>query len=273
MSTSTNSHLCAHSAVAACGPNRPIGRQERSRRTAQLVDEVARCTDEARREELLAELIVVNRGVAESVAARYRHRGVAIDDLNQVAYLGLTRAVRNFDATRAEDLLTYAVPTIRGELLRYFRDHGWSVRPTRRVQELQRQMNRVSEEIAQTTGREPSHRELQEHLCVDYEEYAEAVSAFGCFQPTSLDRPASADSPSSLGELIGVDQPVDAADARTMLRPLVRGLSARDQRVLYLRFFEDRTQEEIGHELGVTQMQVSRVLKRILTDLRRELVA
>jgi len=247
-----------------------LSRQERSRRTADLLAESAECSPQ-RRAAILDEVILINRGVAESVASRFRNRGVPADDLRQVAYLGLTRAVRRYDAGRADDLLTYAVPTIRGELQRYFRDHGWSVRPTRRVQELQWRMSRASEQLAQQTGSEPTDEELRLHLGVDQDEYAEAALAFGCFQPTSLDQPSTKDSATSLGDLIGELQTVDPVDARVMLRPVLRRLDERERRILYLRFFEDLTQEELGQRRGVTQMQVSRVLKAILRKLHDDL--
>jgi RNA polymerase sigma-B factor len=251
--------------------DRGLDRATRSRRTADLLAEADGCADPARRDALLDEVIVINRGVAESVASRFRNRGVALEDLHQVAYLGLTRAVHRYDPSQAEDLLTYAVPTIRGELQRYFRDHGWAVRPSRRVQELQWRINQAIDRLSQRNGREPDTEELCAHLELSYAEYAEAVAAFGCFQPTSLDRPAAADSTSTVGELLGEAQPVGAVEARVVLQPVIRQLNDRERRILYLRFFEERTQQEIGEELGVTQMQVSRLLKRIFERLRADL--
>lgn len=251
---------------------RTLTRAERSERTAELMAEVATCRDPARREELLEETIVINRGVAEAVAARYRSRGVAQDDLNQVAYEGLVKAVTRFDPALRNDLLTYAVPTIRGELQRYFRDQGWTVRPPRRVQELQLRVNRTIEALSQQLGREPSSTEVMTELDITEQEYDEALVAFGCFQPTSLDQPVSAASETTLGQLIPDDDRETAAlEARVRLAPIVRRLPERDRRILHMRFFEDRTQEEIGMDLGVTQMQVSRLLARILRQLREDL--
>ncbi len=251
--------------------DRGVSRADRAQRTADLLDRASRCTDPDERDLLLDEVILLNRGVADAVASRYRNRGVALDDLRQVAYLGLTQAVRRYHHERAEDLLTYAVPTIRGELRRYFRDHGWAVRPIRRVQELQWQVNQTIDRVAQSEGREPTSSEVRAELGLTHEEYTEAMSAFGCFQPASLDRPAGHDSSTSVGELLGEDQSLGAVEARVALRPVVRRLSERDRRILYLRFFEERTQQEIGDDLGVTQMQVSRLLKRILERLRDHL--
>lgn len=252
--------------------DRGLTRTQRSERTAALIAEAHACDDEDKKRLLLDEVIVINRGVAEAVASRYRGRGIAQDDLVQVAYEGLTKAVQRFDPSTRNDLLTYAVPTIRGEVMRHFRDHGWSVRPPRRVQELQWRVNQCIERLEHELGREPRSAEVIEELGIDAEDYREAIEAFGCFQPTSLDQPVRTDATSSIGELIpDIGDQHGAADARVALAPVVRRLSERDRRILHLRFFEDLTQAEIGEDLGVTQMQVSRLLSRILGTLREDL--
>lgn len=249
-----------------------LTRAERSEQTAGLLQAAHECADEEHTAELLERAVVINRGVAEAVAARYRNRGVAQDDLHQVAYEGLTKAVMRFDPTLRNDLLTYAVPTIRGEIQRYFRDQGWTVRPPRRVQENQWQLNQATESLEHQLGREPRGEEVAAALDIPVEEYRETVAAFGCFQPASLDQPTSDESASSIGDLLAdEDHDADACEARVTLAPVVRRLPERDRRILYLRFFEDLTQEEIGEDLGVTQMQVSRLLSRILATLRDEL--
>jgi RNA polymerase sigma-B factor len=254
--------------------DRGISRAERSSRTAELLDRAARCSDEIERDNILSEVILLNRGVAEAVASRYHGRGVARDDLRQVAYEGLTKAVRRFDPATRNDLLTFAVPTIRGELLRHFRDHGWAVRPPRRVQELQWRVNKQIEELEQELGRAPTDAEIKRSLDISDDDYREAIEAFGCFQPTSLEQPATADSTATLGDFIPEeDTESSASEARVILSPVVRRLPERDRRILQLRFFEDLTQAEIGEDLGVTQMQVSRLLSRILEELRAELVS
>lgn len=262
------------SATRAPDGDRGVSRAERSVRTAALLDRAASCRDETERDELLNQVILLNRGVAEAVASRYQGRGISRDDLRQVAYEGLTKAVRRFDPETRNDLLTFAVPTIRGELLRHFRDHGWSVRPPRRVQELQWRVNQTIDELEQQLGREPTDAEIKQSLGISDDDYREAIEAFGCFQPTSLEQPASTDSTSSLGDFIPEDDTETAAsEARVILSPVVRRLPERDRRILQLRFFEDLTQAEIGEDLGVTQMQVSRLLSRILDELRSELVS
>lgn len=250
-----------------------LSRAERSDLTAQLLDEVAGCTDTEKRDDLLSRIVLINRGVAEAVAARYRNRGIAQEDLQQVAYEGLIKAVSRFDPTLRNDLLTYAVPTIRGEIQRYFRDHGWTVRPPRRVQELQWRVNHCIESLYQDLGHEPQPLDVMKQLHISREEYDEAIKAFGCFAPTSLDQPVGSESTTSLGEMLadGTDSH-QASEAIAILAPFVRQLSERDRRILHMRFFEDLTQEEIGNDLGVTQMQVSRLLTRILGQLRNDLV-
>jgi RNA polymerase sigma-B factor len=250
-----------------------LSRAERAEQTARLLQAAHDCADSAEAEALRARVVLINRGVAEAVARRYRQRGLPQEDLDQVAYEGLTKAVARFDPTLRNDLLTFAVPTIRGELQRYFRDQGWTVRPPRRIQEVQNHAHAVVRELEQELGREPTNAEVAERLEISPEAYSEAMSALGCFQPASLDLPVGADS-ATLGDLLpGAEETQDASEARLVLAPVVRRLSERDRRILYLRFFEDLTQAEIGEDLGVTQMQVSRLLSRIMGEMRAELEA
>lgn len=249
---------------------RTLSRAERGRRTAELLGEAHATDDAGRRTELLDEVILLNRCVAEAVANRYRGRGVAVEDLHQAAFEGLVKAVRKFDPSVRPDLLTYAVPTIRGEVQRWFRDQSWMVRPPRRLQELQWRVSRSVESLSHELGREPTDAELSEDIGCSRDELDETVQSFGCFRPASIDRPVGPGSGSTLGELLETeDDERSAAEARAILAPVLRRLPERDRRVLFLRFYEDRSQEEIGAELGVTQMQVSRLLQRILRDLRR----
>lgn len=244
--------------------------------TASALAALAATTTGARQADLRDHLVHINMGVARSIASRYANRGIDEEDLLQVAYLGLTRAARDYDTTRDDSFLAYAVPTMRGEVKKYFRDHGWSVRPPRRVQETQALLNRAEGELAQRIGRTPTTRELAEHVDATVRDVVEALAAEGCFAPTSLDRPLGARDTGgdtlSLGDLLtAVDSEQPAAEARAALGPVVRRLSDRDRRILYLRFFEERTQQEIAADIGVTQMQVSRLLVKILARLRREL--
>lgn len=255
-------------APAGLDGDRGRTREQRSREAEELLDRAHRTRDPRRRHSLLEQVVLINRGVAEAVASRYRNRGVAMDDLRQVAYEGLVKAVSRFDPTMEKDLLTYAVPTIRGELQRHFRDHGWAVRPPRRVQELQWRVNRCLEDLTAELGREPREREVRDRLGVGSEEYDEALMAFGCFTPASLDQPV-AETTATLADLVpSTDSETAPTEARAVITPALKQLPERDRRIVYLRYFEEQTQEQIGKELGVTQMQVSRLLTRILRDLR-----
>lgn len=246
-----------------------LTRTQRAALTDDLVRQLRTCESPERVQTLHAQLIVINRSVAEAVATRYRGRGIAHDDLVQAAYEGLVKAVRRFDATRDIDLLSYAVPLMRGEVQRYFRDHGWTVRPPRRLQELQWQIGRAVDELESELGREPTDTEIRDAVGVDAEEYRDAVAAFGSFSPTSLDQPTNTASDTALGELLPAeDQDQQRTEARLVVVHALGSLPARERRMVYLRFYEDRTQQEIGDDLGMSQMQVSRTLQRLLRHLR-----
>jgi RNA polymerase sigma-B factor len=251
----------------------PPGLDNRRRETtARLLAEIHASDDAHEQEILRAEVVVLNMGVARAIAHRYRRRGLAEDDLEQAAYVGLVKAVNGFDPIHERDFLSYAVPTIAGEVKRFFRDFGWSVRPPRRVQELQGGIAKSSNELTQSLGRSPTPAEVAADLGIDVEAVIEALAADGAFTPASLDVPVGEDGAATLGDLMSADEEGFAtAEARVVLGPLVRALSARDRRILELRFFEGWTQEQIARDIGVTQMQVSRLLSRILRDLRSEL--
>jgi RNA polymerase sigma-B factor len=250
-------------------------RTDRASLTSRLLtdaDLAARTGDDEERAHLLEEVVILNMGVANAVATRYMKRGISLDDLKQVAYVALVKAARGFDAHCGHEFLSYAVPTIRGEIKRHFRDQGWTVRPPRRIQELQIRIATADNELAAKLGRSPRPSELCEHLDVDLDDVIEALSADGCFTPTSLDRPVGVDGDATVGDMLGeTDRGRDAAEARVVLRPVVRRLTDRQRRILMLRFFRGWTQQEIAEDIGVTQMQVSRLLSQIMTELRDQL--
>jgi RNA polymerase sigma-B factor len=242
----------------------PRARHEATNRT--LIE--ARDAPPAERRRLVDEVIVANLDVARSVARRYSNRGVPTEDLEQVACMALVRAANRFDPARAEDFRAYAVPTIRGELKRYFRDHGWTVRPVRRVQEVQGILHRAG--VTRTDGRPDDPVEIADRLGLDVDEVREALGAAGCFHPKSLDERVAPDLTQTFADTLVDDdyREHEAAEARVMLRALIKDLQPRDRLIIYLRFFEGRTQSEIGEEIGVTQMQVSRLLTRILAEMK-----
>ncbi|MCY7395309.1 MAG: sigma-70 family RNA polymerase sigma factor [Nocardioides sp.] len=264
--TGTTSTTSTASASAAT-----LSRTDRAEQTRVLLAR-AQQVDADAQADLLNEVVLLNRRIAQAVAARYRHKGVPDEDLEQAAYEGLVKAVSRFDPSLRHDLLSFAVPTIRGEIQRYFRDHAWMVRPPRRLQELQWQINRTTADLAGVLGREPSPDEVQVAVGIGTQEYGEALQSFGCFQPSSLDQPVRSAPELTLGDAVpdsGREQ--DEVETRVLLQPLLARLGERDRLVIQRRYFEDRSQQEIADELGVTQTQVSRVLSRILRDLHRQL--
>src|SRR4051812_13890443 len=225
------------------------------------------------RGEVIDQVIVLNIGVAHAIAHRYRNRSVPVEDLEQVACMALVRAAQKFDVTQERDFLTYAVPTISGEIKRHFRDQGWTIRPPRRVQEIQSQGIHAYHP-GEGHGAPPSPGRIAEQLDLPVQDVSEALQAEGCFRPVSLDVPVTEDGRPAIDQLTAEEDLEERAlEARLMVGPAVRNLSDRDRKILHMRFVEDRTQQEIGDALGVTQMQASRLLKRILDQLRSELGA
>ena len=246
--------------------------QNRTAVSARLLERAAEESDPVERKRLQDEVVVLHMGLARAIAARYRGRGIAEDDLTQAAAMALLKAARNFDASRGVEFLSYAVVTMKGEVKRQFRDYGWMVRPPRPIQKLQADVSRADSELTHRLGRSPKVTEVAAYLGVAEDDVLEALSADGCFTPTSLDTPVGSEGSGVLGELIpGDDSAMSEAEARVMLTPAVRSLPEREREVLYLRFFKQQTQAQIAEEIGVTQMQVSRILSRVLVKLRGQL--
>jgi len=249
-----------------------LSSEDRKSRTAELLAR-AQEVEGAERDALLEQVIVLNIPVARSLAARYRNRGQAMEELEQVACLALTRSVQAFNPERGDDLLVFAVPSILGELKRHFRDASWSVRPPRRVQELRPRLAEADEQLTQELGRPPSADELARQLECPKSEIEEAMSCGDLARSSSLDEPV-AESGGTLAELLPTtDAGFDHSEAIAILAPACRRLKSRDRWILRMRFYDQMTQQEIADELGVTQVQVSRLLQRIITDLRRAIGA
>ena len=245
-------------------------RTHRRSETARLLLE-AQSASEAERPAIEEEIVRLNMGVAGEIARRYHGRGIAGDDLDQVAYLGLVKAVRGFDPSHGSDFLSFAVPTMRGEIRRYFRDFGWTIRPPRSVQEMQSKITVAEGELFQSLGRSPRPSEIAAHLGVELDLVVDSLAANGCFSPMSLDAPVAEGESAATDRLGDLDPSYASAEARVVLARILCDLSPRDRRILELRFFGGATQAEIGAEIGVTQMQVSRLLTRLLDRLRRRL--
>ena len=241
--------------------------------TADLMDRASEKHDTDERLRLLDEVVLLNMPPARGMARRFRGRGVADDDLEQVAYTALVQATRRFDPDYGTPFLSFAAPYVRGEIKKHFRDHGWMVKPSRVVQELQARIGAAREDLGHRLGRSPRPSEIARELDVDHETVVHAMAVNGYFTPSSLDRHVGGDDDlPALGDTLPDshdDRP--AAEARVVLGPLVRRLGDRDRRIVEMRFFEDRTQREIGEEIGVTQMHVSRLIQRILDTLREQL--
>ncbi|NYD56017.1 RNA polymerase sigma-B factor [Nocardioides marinisabuli] len=248
-----------------------VGDSRRRVETARLLLR-ARVTDGEVRARYENEVVRVNLPVALQVARRYRGRGIADDDLDQVASLGLVKAVRAFDPTLGEDFLGFAVPTLRGEIRRHFRDAGWAVRPPRAVQELQARVARAESRLFQELGRAPRHSEIAVALDVPLSMVTDSLRATGCFAPVSLD--AAGDGPGEeppTARMGGPDPAFASAEARVALAPLLRDLDERELTMVRMRYFEHATQAEIGAAVGLSQEQVSRLLSGLLVRLRRQL--
>jgi RNA polymerase sigma-B factor len=216
------------------------------------------------------ELVEAHIGLAEYLARRFANRGEPLDDLVQVALIGLVKAVNRFDPNRGVEFSTYATHTIAGELKRHFRDKGWAVRAPRRMQELYLRLTQVVSSLGQQLGRSPTIGELAAETQVSEEEVLEALEAGQAYRFASLDVPkGGSDDGDTLGEGLGEDDPgIANAESRVVLSPLMAKLPARQRQIIRLRFFEGLTQSEIASRLGISQMHVSRLLARSVAELR-----
>ncbi|MDG6103808.1 SigB/SigF/SigG family RNA polymerase sigma factor [Dactylosporangium aurantiacum] len=206
-------------------------------------------------------------------ARRFHSTTDSLNDLLQVAALGLIKAVDGFDATRGVEFGTYATPTVTGELKRHFRDRNAGVRLPRRLQELRLAANRARDDLTQTLGHTPTAPELAAHLDVDTEQILEMIGSTGTSRPLSLDLPvAGTEDETTLGDTVGAEDPqLDLVEDRTTLQALIARLPKREQRILSLRFYGNRSQSEIAQEVGLSQMHVSRLLRHSLDYLHRRL--
>ncbi|MFI7274410.1 SigB/SigF/SigG family RNA polymerase sigma factor [Streptomyces sp. NPDC049879] len=244
--------------------------------TTGRFERLATLPDGAERSRLRQEVVCAWMPMADRLARRFRDRGESLEDLEQVAALGLVKAVDRYDPHRGKAFESYAVPTIVGEVKRHFRDHLWGVHVPRRTQELRNQVRAARQELdCRVDDHAPAVRELAEHCDLTEDEVRDGLAALGGFSPLSLDADITRDGEGyALGDTLGdADPGYEQVLYREMVRPRLSGLSERDRRILYLRFFEERTQSEIADRLGISQMHVSRLLSRICERLHDEIEA
>ena len=214
--------------------------------------------------------------IAQHLARRYYGRGVPLEDLSQVASIGLINAIDRFDPSWGRGFLAFAVPTIQGELRRYFRDRTWSMHVPRRLKELHVRISAAHVPLAQQLGRAPRPSELAAHLGVPVEEILEGLQAGSSYNATSLDSTlegAEADGESLGGQLGHLDPDLELVEVHQSLKPLLESLPDRERTILIMRFYREYTQSQIGERLGVSQMHVSRLLSSTLAQLREQLFA
>jgi RNA polymerase sigma-B factor len=259
----------AYPAVAGEQPPPPAeDRATRAREDRRLLERYHADGDTTAREALVERFLPL----ARQLARRYQRGGEPLDDLVQVASLGLLKAIDRFDPARETAFSSFAVPTILGELKRHFRDKGWSVRVPRDLQELAVKVDRVGEQISGELGRAPTPAEIAEAIGASTEQVLEAREAAAAYRAVSLDRPRDEEdeeTSSGFAESVGAEDPGFslAEDAATVQR-LMRVLTEREREVLRLRFEEDLTQSEIGDRVGVSQMHVSRLIRQSVARLR-----
>ncbi|MFF0385064.1 RNA polymerase sigma factor SigF [Streptomyces sp. NPDC004286] len=221
-------------------------------------------------------LIELNLPLVRYAAARFRSRNEPMEDIVQVGTIGLIKAIDRFDCERGVEFPTFAMPTVVGEIKRFFRDTSWSVRVPRRLQELRLALTKASDELSQRLDRSPTVPELAAALGVSEEDVVDGLAVGNAYTASSLDSPAPEDDggEGSLADRLGYeDTALEGVEYRESLKPLLAKLPPRERRIIMLRFFANMTQSQIGEEVGISQMHVSRLLTRTLSQLREGLVS
>jgi RNA polymerase sigma-B factor len=261
----TSEHRTAEGNSGGAYPAGGEDRAARAREDRRLLERYHRDGDVAAREALVERFLPL----ARQLARRYQRGGEPLDDLIQVASLGLLKAIDRFEPDRPTAFSSFAVPTILGELKRHFRDKGWSVRVPRDLQEMSVRVDRVTEAMARSLGRAPTPAEIAEEIGTTTERVLEAREAAGAYRAVSLDRPRDDDDDEGMADSFGIEDPgFGLAEAAATVESLMGVLSEREREVLRLRFAEDLTQSEIGARVGVSQMHVSRLIRQAVARLR-----
>ncbi len=225
------------------------------------------------REAIRQEIVNAWLPMAERLAGRFRNRGESLEDLRQVAALGLVKAVDRYDPQHGAAFESFAVPTITGEIKRHFRDHMWTLHVPRRVQDLRNRVRTAHQELAQAmAGRSPTVTEIAAQARMTEEEALAGLEALDSFTALSLDAelPGSGDGYSLADAIGGIDPALDVIVDREAIKPGLRKLPEREKKILYMRFFRDMTQSSIAEDLGLSQMHVSRLITRCCTQLRAQ---
>jgi RNA polymerase sigma-B factor len=222
------------------------------------------------------QLIEQYMSLVRSLARRYSYRGEQLDDLVQIGSIGLIKAIDRFDIDRGVELTTYATPNIIGEIKRHFRDRGWAVRVPRGLQELNVRLSKLIEQLTVQLGRSPTIPELAKAAGVDEEDVLEALESGRAYSSLSLSAGGGTedgeelDPLESLGE---VEHQYEVSEDRAVLAPGFKVLDSRERQILHLRFFEGLTQSQIAQQVGISQMHVSRLIRRALEKIRAEIAA
>ena len=220
------------------------------------------------------ELIERYMSLVRSLARRYAYRGEQLDDLVQIGAIGLIKAIDRFNLERGVELTTYATPNIIGEIKRHFRDKGWSVRVPRGLQELNVQVSKLVEQLTVQLGRSPTIAELAEAAGVEEEDVLEALESGRAYSSVSLSPGGASDEEGELDPLesLGTEDPeYEVSEDRAVLAPGFKVLDERERRILHLRFFSGLTQSQIAEQIGISQMHVSRLIRRSLEKIREEI--
>ena len=268
-------------------PDNDAAKQKAARRAARRISRGTPAWDKDRTRKLFPQyqethdsevrdqLIVSHLNLVRFLASKFKNRGEPLDDLIQVGTIGLIKAIDRFDPSRGLEFTTYATPTIMGEIKRHFRDKGWSVRVPRRLQELSAKVNQITDELTTELQRSPSIEEIAKKLGVSVDEVLEAMESSGAYSSVPLEGGGSSvdgdEAPSIIDQYITEDEALAGSDDRIVLEDAIADFSPREQEIIRMRFVEGLTQVEIAEKLGISQVQVSRLLRRTLKRIQEKI--
>ena len=254
----------------------PLKKSKRSIRDKKKTKELFKRYKETGDEQAREQLVLAHLNLARFLASKFKNRGESLDDLVQVATIGLIKAIDRFDISRGLEFTTFATPTIMGEIKRHFRDKGWSVRVPRRLQELSAKVTQVSDKLTEKLQRSPSVDEIAQALGVSVDEVLEAMESAHAYSSVSLDVPQGDDddgtqSSTVIDKYALVDEDLESSDDRIVLEQAIKDFSEREQQIIRMRFLEGFTQVEIAQKLQISQVQVSRLLRKTLQKFQEKL--